>query len=337
MQLMQLMQLMLLMQRRGPMKYRSSYLLLVVMALCTLCAVSAANCHKKSERKRTAASSPEKAAAATGNVKSGNSPVRYVVRTANLKVKVKTLKDTRKHVEALAKQAGGYIHTAQFTVYASEKRWTATIKVPQAGLEDMLNKLRALGKVLEEKLSTEEVTQAVLDVQARLKNLRTTEQRLQQIALKSTATTEDLLKVEKHLGRVRSKIEQLEAKDRYFAQATSMATIHVEFVLRARKRKPGWWERLGDAFRAGFRHLKELIVVILEAVGHAWLVVLLLAILVIVGIRVWKILSPVLAKLSGTGRPRRPGDPVNVPPPGTAAQPPPAEPTEPENGGADTP
>lgn len=83
-------------------------------------------------------------------------------------------------------------------------------------------------RVVSEDTSSEDVTAQVVDLDARLANLRTTETALQSIMDRATTIT-DVLKVQAELTSVRSEIESLTAQRELLAQRAAMATLAVAY------------------------------------------------------------------------------------------------------------
>src|SRR5262245_56598474 len=87
-----------------------------------------------------------------------------------------------------------------------------TYRIPSARWDDALDALRGLAaKVLNEDTQAVEVTGQVVDLDARLSNLRSTELALQSIMTKATRIS-DILDVQNQLTSVQGQIEQLTAQ-----------------------------------------------------------------------------------------------------------------------------
>ena len=83
---------------------------------------------------------------------------------------------------------------------------TADYRIPADAWERTLAGLRGLATVREQEISTDEVTGQVVDLGARIANLRATESALQAIMAKA-ARIEDVLAVQKQLTDTRGQIE----------------------------------------------------------------------------------------------------------------------------------
>ncbi|MBZ5533520.1 MAG: DUF4349 domain-containing protein [Acidobacteriia bacterium] len=151
-----------------------------------------------------------------------------IVRTANLTVTTKEFEKARPAVEEILKRHHGYVGEMNVdTPTGSARSLTATLRVPAAQLEATLADLKGLGRVEKESQNGEEVTQQYVDLEARLKNSRNTEQRLVQLQRERTGKLSDVLSVENQISRVRGEIEQMEAQRKEMRKQVDYATLNL--------------------------------------------------------------------------------------------------------------
>ena len=93
-----------------------------------------------------------------------------------------------------------------------------------------LQKIRGLGELKNQTLGTEDVTKAYFDTDARLKNARVMEQRLIDMLKKKSDDINDLLQVEKELGRVRQEIEQMQGELKFWDSQVQFATVTISLA-----------------------------------------------------------------------------------------------------------
>jgi Domain of unknown function (DUF4349) len=99
-----------------------------------------------------------------------------------------------------------------------------TLRIPQNQLESTLNELAKLGTVKNRNITAEDVSNQLVDVQARLSNLRKTEANLQKIMDRS-GSVRDVLSVAKELSSVRQSIEQIDAQLKNLQNQVAYSTI----------------------------------------------------------------------------------------------------------------
>lgn len=186
-----------------------------------------------------------KASAAFGAadaVSSGNEPARddsvplpdqavtpsMLIRTAQASVEVSALDTGVAGVRALAQRVGGYV--ADVSVQdGHDQPHSATLEVrmPAARFDDALAALRPLGNVESVTVSTADVGEEYVDVNARMDNARKLEGRLIGLLATRTGKLRDVLDVERELSRVREEIERYEGRLRYLRTRAAVSTISV--------------------------------------------------------------------------------------------------------------
>jgi hypothetical protein len=152
-----------------------------------------------------------------------------VIRTATLRLVAKDFDAARASVEAIVAQAGGFLDQVTVNSAAGTARTlTGTVRVPANRLTDALVRLRQLGQVTEDTQGSEDVTDQIVDLDARLANARATEKRLNDILQNRTGKLSDVLDVERELARVRLEIERMDAERVNLGRRVSYATITLE-------------------------------------------------------------------------------------------------------------
>jgi hypothetical protein len=152
-----------------------------------------------------------------------------VIRTATLRLVAKDFDAARASVEAIVAQAGGFLDQVTVNSAAGTARTlTGTVRVPANRLTNALVRLRQLGQVTEDTQGSEDVTDQIVDLDARLANARATEKRLTDILQNRTGKLSDVLDVERELARVRLEIERMDAERVNLGRRVSYATITLE-------------------------------------------------------------------------------------------------------------
>jgi hypothetical protein len=166
---------------------------------------------------------------ATESVAAPRTPA--IIRTATLRLIAKDFAGARANVEALIKTANGFIDRMTVTGEASSQRQlVARLRVPGDRLADALSRLRQLGAVVEDTQGSDDVTDQIVDLDARITNARATEKRLAEILQNRTGRLSDVLEVERELARVRLDVERLDAEKTNLARRVSYATIDLTIV-----------------------------------------------------------------------------------------------------------
>jgi Domain of unknown function (DUF4349) len=152
-----------------------------------------------------------------------------LIKKATLSLVVKSIDESTKSVTDIVKKRQGDILGFQ-----SEKppdssvRQTATmeIRVPQEQLETTLNALAKLGNVQNRAMSAEDVTAQLVDSEARLRNLRKSEEMVLKI-MERSGSISDVLKAAKELSNIRESIERIDAQLKSLRNQVAYSTINL--------------------------------------------------------------------------------------------------------------
>ena len=158
----------------------------------------------------------------------GSGPL--IVRTGQMDLQVPDLEAAIRSAEAAVTAVGGYVSGSQRSGDADKASASVMFRIPAARWTETLDALRKLGtRVLGEQTSSQEVTAQVVDLGARLANLRVTETALQGIMDKATKIP-DVLAVQEQLTGVRQQIEQLTAQKQTLENQAALGSLTVSFT-----------------------------------------------------------------------------------------------------------
>ena len=158
-------------------------------------------------------------------------PALLIVRTGTLELEVTDLAQAIAAAESAVTRAGGYVSASTRTVTTDDSTTRATYRIPSATWDATLGALHALAReVKAEEIKTEEVTGQVVDLTARISNLRATEAALQAIMAKATKIS-DVLDVQEQLTTTRGEIERLVAEQGSLENQASFGSLAVTFRL----------------------------------------------------------------------------------------------------------
>lgn len=191
-----------------------------------------------------------------------------IIRTAQLTVTTKDFGRAQPALEDILRRHRGYIGELKIsTPTDSQRTLDATVRVPSDQLDATLAELRKLGRVESETQGGEEVTQRYVDLVARLKNSKNTEQTLLDILRNRTGKLSDVLQVEKELSRVRGEIEEMEAERKELAKQVAFATVTARIAEEYKAQLQAVPESTSTQFRnaavEGYRTMVDGIVAVL--------------------------------------------------------------------------
>ncbi|WP_314175685.1 DUF4349 domain-containing protein [Streptomyces winkii] len=149
----------------------------------------------------------------------------HIVRKARLTVRVKdvasALDDTRTTVES----AGGYVGDETTDRDGrSHERSRLVLRVPQEKYADVLKELSGSGKLIERKVSADDVTDKVVDVESRIASQKSSVKRVRELMDKATELS-DIVSLEGQLSTRQAALEALQAQQASLKDRTTLATI----------------------------------------------------------------------------------------------------------------
>lgn len=183
---------------------------------------------------------------------------------AHLTVEVANFTEAKREVRKITREASGYLEESNLG-FRRDQKATATyqLRVPPEKLEATLDQLRALGRVTSDRLTSEEMTDQLLDLAARLTNARATEKRLLMVLEKRTGKVREVLEVEREIARTRQEIERLDARRQAALLRVAMASVSVTLIEENNEQiqgiTSGSARRLLKALGEGFRSFSGMI------------------------------------------------------------------------------
>ncbi len=153
---------------------------------------------------------------------------RMVIKTAYLSIEVPNVSDAEASIRARAEQLGGYVVSVQTSGSGDYQTASITIRVPSAQYGAAISDVEGLAtKVLSRSLGGEDVTEEFVDLEARLRNLEASRNRLLDL-LNQATDVEDAIQVNAALTDVQGQIEVIQGRMKYLKDNVAMATISVD-------------------------------------------------------------------------------------------------------------
>ncbi|MDO9516996.1 MAG: DUF4349 domain-containing protein [Methanosarcinaceae archaeon] len=204
---------------------------------------------------------------------------RKVISTADLAIKVDDSAAAIDEIIKITEAAGGFVSSS--SVYDSyyegdQKEGYATVRVPKDGFTSVIGDIETLGEVTSKTISGRDVTEEYIDLSARLGNLERQEERLVEILAMAT-TVEEVLDVERELGRIRGEIESLTGRLKYLNDKVDLSTITVR-VSEPRPITQSWGIR--DALSESVAGFISSVAALIVFVGYALPIVIFLIVIV---------------------------------------------------------
>jgi hypothetical protein len=266
----------------------------------------------------------------------GGAPTRFrtdqraIVYTGAMTVRVPDVDRAAARASEIATGAGGFVGQDKRSIADSRSQATLQLRVPAGGFYAVVDELARLGKEESRGLSSEDVTEAVVDVDARIATQQASVNRTRALLAQAKSIAE-IVSVESELTKREAELASLQARKRQLADLTTLSTITVTLLGPAAVEKPKEDDTgFVAGLKAGWRAFLASVQVLLTVVGALvpWVVAL--------GLPIWAIV--LLARRFGRRSPTPLGPPAatvaapTTPPPPPAADPPPTAGSAPAGG-----
>ncbi|MFC7129363.1 DUF4349 domain-containing protein [Haloferax chudinovii] len=200
---------------------------------------------------------------------------RAVIRNGQMELTVDDFNESRDAVEATAESYGGYVSDSNEYVNrrsgGTYRSGQLVVRVPSENFSAFMSETQNLGEVERVETSSEDVTDQLVDLEARLSNLRAQRDRLRDL-YESANTTEDVLAVEERLTEVQTEIERLEAQKQSLEDRAALSTVRVS--LSERPPGPAQWydtpvlQAFSESVNGAFVALRALVVAVAYAAPY---------------------------------------------------------------------
>lgn len=152
-----------------------------------------------------------------------------IIKTGSLQLEVDDFDGSLAKARTAVVGLGGYISGSEMSFEGEQPYGFVTYRIPSDRWDDAVTSLKNLAtKVTGEQIQAVDVTRSVVDLEARLKNLRATETQLLAIMTQATKIS-DILDVQGQLTNVRGEIERLVAEREHLRDQTAYGTLTVNW------------------------------------------------------------------------------------------------------------
>lgn len=192
---------------------------------------------------------------------------RKIICTAALSMEVEDYNKYYSLLRESVRRAGGYVATEEQARNEYRLENTVTIKVPVAQFDEAMN-LLATGtgkdKVMERRITSQDVTTEVVDTKSRMEAKREVRLRYLEL-LRQAHKMEDILKVQNEINGIQEQIEMATGRVNYLNHASALSTIQLTFyqVLNPAApppTEPDFFTKLWDAFEKGWGFIMNIII-----------------------------------------------------------------------------
>ncbi|MFG3703761.1 DUF4349 domain-containing protein [Micromonospora sp. NPDC047670] len=154
---------------------------------------------------------------------------RSIIYTGTMRVEVDDVDAAARSAIATVTAAGGFVGGDQRRSADADARAELELRVPAAKFYEVVDELAKLGRQQRREIHTEDVTEQVVDLDARITTQRARVESARRLLARATSIS-DLVSLENELSRREADLASLEAKKERLTDLASLSTITVSLV-----------------------------------------------------------------------------------------------------------
>jgi len=194
-----------------------------------------------------------------------------LAKKARLELLVRDVERSLKQAQSVVRDAGGDVVALEDSSPRTDEsvhEAKLDVEVPANALDATLDRLATIGTVQNRAIDADDVDAAIVDEEARLRNLRREEADLRKLMDKG-GKVDEILTVQQNLSDVRGQIEQLDAQHAHDLHRVATSTISLALTEdrpNAVPAKPGPTARIDGAWHSGLNALADTVVMLLTTI-----------------------------------------------------------------------
>lgn len=150
-----------------------------------------------------------------------------------------------------------------------------SLRVPPRSLQVFLDGLAKSADLLQHHRESEDKTDAVIDAEARIKNLTELRDRLRDMLAKRTGSLKDVIEVERELANTQAQLDSIQNVRKVLAQETELVAVNIDFQAKQSITEAGVLAPVAQAWDNAGRMMMESIASIISflATSIPWLII----------------------------------------------------------------
>ncbi|SCG65779.1 DUF4349 domain-containing protein [Micromonospora coxensis] len=154
---------------------------------------------------------------------------RSIIYTGTMRVQVDDVEGAARRAVTAVTTAGGFVGGDDRRSVAASAQARLELRVPAEKFTALLDELATYGRQQRREVKTEDVTEAVVDLDARIATQRARVESARRLLARATSVSE-LVTLEREVAEREADLASLEARKKRLADLTALSTITVTFV-----------------------------------------------------------------------------------------------------------
>lgn len=152
-----------------------------------------------------------------------------LIKESYLAFETKDINESYNEIVSAVKKYNGYIQDDAADKGYNRVSRMLTLRMPTSNFQNTIDEISNTVDFFDTKrISSKDVTEEFIDIEARLKAKRTLEERYLEL-LKKARTVKEVLEIERELSKIREEIEAKQGRLKYLENKVSLSTIRIEF------------------------------------------------------------------------------------------------------------
>ena len=193
---------------------------------------------------------------------------RSIIYTGDITVRVDNVTDVAARAASIVEIAGGFVGSDKRIINERRSEVHLQLRVPAEKFASTVDALAKLGKEEARSTSTEDVTEAVVDVDARIETQKASVARTRAL-LGQARNLGEIVSIEAELAKREADLASLEARKRRLADLTSLSTVTAHLLgpdatapITPEEKTPSFLDGLESGWNAFLGAMNVLLVVI---------------------------------------------------------------------------
>ncbi|MCF7568725.1 DUF4349 domain-containing protein [Sabulilitoribacter arenilitoris] len=255
-----------------------SYLFLLILPL--MCSKAPSNNEASKEYNMASADVlyAERSPTINGLISSSPQAIKQqIIKESYLHFETQNLDKTYNQIKQFIIQNKGFIQDDQSNKSYSRITRSLTIRIPINNFQKTIDSISNRVEFFDTKrVSSKDVTEEFIDLEARLKAKQTLEKRYLEL-LSKAKNVKEILEIEKELSKIREEIEAKQGRLKYLTNKVALSTLNIEFYKHTAESRVtiSYGTKMWNAIKSGFNGLSMFFIGIL----HIWPFIIILIIL----------------------------------------------------------
>lgn len=200
-----------------------------------------------------------------------------IIKESFLRFETQDLNNTYNQIKQIIIKNNGFVQNDQSNKSYNKLTRHLIIRIPTSNFQNTVDSISKNVPFFDTKrISSKDVTEEFIDLEARLKAKQTLEKRYLELLTKAK-NVKEILEIEKELSIIREEIEAKQGRLKYLQNKVSLSTLEIEFYKTTSKSgiTQSYGSKMGNAIKSGFNGLSLFFLGIL----YIWPFILIIIIL----------------------------------------------------------